>query len=102
MPDDQPAPSTNRQRYAGPERRSLPRGQSLPKTLGWAQPRSGISSPGLRAGEWYPVLERHTERGLSSDGYALPGYVWLKVNGRLTHWREADLEFRHTDPDAGA
>lgn len=102
MPDDQPAPSTNPQRYAGAERRSFPRGRNLPKTLGWAQLRRGISSPGLRDGEWYPVLERHPEPWVSNDGYPLPGYVWLKANGRLTHWREAELEFRHTDPDANS
>jgi hypothetical protein len=71
------------------------------KTLGRARLQSGIRRPGLPAGEWYRVLERQPEPGLSNDGYALPGYVWLKVNGRDTHWAQADLEVQHGDPNAG-
>jgi hypothetical protein len=49
----------------------------------------------LRPGIWYRVLERHPEpAGLGHDGYALPGYLWLDVDGVPRHVWAASLVFR--------
>jgi hypothetical protein len=56
----------------------------------WARVPPGLAwkRPGLWR-EWVPVLERHPELlGLAGDGYALPGWCWLEVQGRPRHVAE--------------
>jgi hypothetical protein len=49
----------------------------------------------LRPGIWYRVLDRHPEpAGLANDGYPLPGYVWLDLDGVPRHVWAAGLVFR--------
>jgi hypothetical protein len=76
MSDDTPPPSTEPQRFA--------------------RVRPGARSERvLRPGIWYRVLERHPEpAGLGHDGYALPGYLWLDVDGVPRHVWAASLVFR--------
>jgi hypothetical protein len=76
MSDDSPPPSTEPQRFA----RVHPgaRGERV-----------------LRPGIWYRILERHQEpAGLANDGYPLPGYVWLDLDGVPRHVWAASLIFR--------
>jgi len=76
MSDDSPPPSTEPQRFV--RVRAGARGEHV-----------------LRPGIWYRVLDRHPEpAGLSNDGYPLPGYVWLDLDGAPRHVWAASLEFR--------
>lgn len=38
---------------------------------------------------------------MANNGYPLPGYVWVDINGRATHRLETQLEFRHSNMAAG-
>jgi hypothetical protein len=75
MPDDRPAPSTHRQRWAR------------------KRPELFLSLPALRADQWYPVLDRHAEEK-EPEAIARPGYVWIDVAGKPRHVWAANLEFR--------
>jgi len=65
----------------------------------WACVRTEISAErGLQAGTWYRVLDRHpVPEGLSNNGFALPGYLWLEVSGQPRHVWAAHLEIREDD-----
>jgi hypothetical protein len=85
VPDDRPAPSTHRQRWAR------------------KRPELFLSLPALRANQWYPVLDRHPEEK-GPEAISQPGYVWIDVAGKPRHVWAAQLEFREegNDPERRA
>ena len=90
--------STDRQRWAGPERRARDRTPPPPpRVIGRARlwPGEGWHSPGMNPQTWYPVLDGNPEVSTPP----LPGMMWIELHGRPRNVWAAHFEV-HVEPQS--